>query len=79
MIVIRSGDGIFHTLVDHCTHNEKELYYLQDEEMLRCHSGKSYFDIQGNVMKGPARKSLGVFPTWQEDDQLIIAMKSGVD
>lgn len=77
LIVIRSGDGIYHALVDHCTHNDKELYYMHEGEMLRCHSGKSYFDIQGNVMEGPAEVPLRVFPIRQEADQLIIAMKSG--
>ena len=78
LIVIRSEDEKFHAFIDHCTHNEKELYYLPEENMLRCHSGRSCFDVEGNVVKGPAEKPLHVFPTCLEADRLMIEMRSGV-
>jgi nitrite reductase/ring-hydroxylating ferredoxin subunit len=77
LIVIHSEDGKYHAFVDHCTHNKKELYYLHEDKLLRCHSGRSYFDMEGNVMRGPAEKPLHVFPTWQVADRVIIEMKSG--
>jgi nitrite reductase/ring-hydroxylating ferredoxin subunit len=77
LIVIHSEDGKHHAFVDHCTHNMKELYYLREDKLLRCFSGKSYFDMEGNVMRGPAEKPLHGFPIWQEADRVIIEMKSG--
>ena len=77
LVVIHSEDGKYHAFVDHCTHNKKELVYLHEEKLLRCYSGRSYFDMEGNVMKGPAEKPLHVLPTWQVADRVIIEMKSG--
>jgi nitrite reductase/ring-hydroxylating ferredoxin subunit len=78
LIVIRSENEKYQAFIDHCTHNDKELYYLRESKILRCHSGKSHFNMEGSVIKGPAEKPLHVFPTWQETDQLMIEMKSGV-
>ena len=79
VILIHSEDGKYHAFLDHCTHNKKELYYLHEDKLLRCHSGRSYFDMEGNVMKGPAEMPLRVFPTRQKADCVIIEMTSGVD
>ena len=77
LIVIHSEEGKYHAFVDHCTHSKKELYYLHEDKLLRCHSGRSYFDMKGNVMRGLAEKPLHVFPTWQVADRVIIEMKIG--
>ena len=79
LIVIHPEVGKYHAFLDHCTHNKKELYYLHEDELLRCHSGRSYFDMEGNVMRDPAEMPLRVFPTRHEADCVIIEYTGGVD
>jgi Rieske Fe-S protein len=74
IIVVHSEEGIYKTFADHCTHNGKEVYYLHEEKLFRCHSGRSYFDLEGNVIKGPAECALHLFPTHRAGDELVIEM-----
>ena len=72
IIVIHSEEDIHQAFVDHCTHNGKELYYLHEEKVLRCYSGKSHFNLKGQVIKGPTERGLQLFPTHRVGDELVI-------
>jgi nitrite reductase/ring-hydroxylating ferredoxin subunit len=75
IIIVRSGDDAYQAFADHCTHNGKELYYLPGERIW-CHSGKSQFDLEGNVIKGPVESGLFSYPLQREGDQLILEINS---
>jgi len=55
-----------------CTHQGSELNAGGDH--LYCSSHGSEFDKKGDVIHGPAEKSLRSFPTYTKDDKIIIEL-----
>ncbi len=72
MVIVHLQDGIYRAFADRCTHNGKELDYLPETQKLQCRSGQAQFDLEGNVLRGPAERALLVYPTRREGDQLFI-------
>ena len=72
IIVVHASEGLYKAFADRCTHNGKEVYYLHEEKLFRCHSGRSHFDLEGHVIKGPAESSLLAIPVHRLGDELII-------
>lgn len=71
ILVVHSGDDAYQAFANQCTHRGKELNYLH-EKKLQCLSRKSQFDLEGNVIKGPAESALLVYPSRREGDELVI-------
>jgi Rieske Fe-S protein len=56
---------------DKCDHGGRELNYLVDQSKLQCSSfGHSEYDLDGKVLKGPAKNALPVFKA-QRQGQLL--------
>jgi nitrite reductase/ring-hydroxylating ferredoxin subunit len=72
IVVVHSEDETYQAFADRCTHRGKTLDYLHEGKRLQCRSGKAQFDLEGNVIKGPAESALLVYPTRREGDQLVI-------
>jgi len=72
IVVVHSEDEAYQAFADRCTHRGKELDYLSEDKKLQCRSGKAQFDLEGNVITGPAKSALLVYPTRREGDQLVI-------
>jgi cytochrome b6-f complex iron-sulfur subunit len=72
MIIIHLEGEDFRAFADRCTHNGKELNYLAADRKLLCRSGKSHFDLEGNVLKGPAASALLAYPARREGDRLVL-------
>ena len=72
IVIVHSGDETYQAFADRCTHNGKELDYLHEGKKLQCRSGKAQFDLEGNVIKGPAESALLAYPTRREGDKLVI-------
>jgi Rieske Fe-S protein len=58
-----------------CTHQGSELNAGGDH--LYCSSHGSEFDKKGNVIHGPAEKNLRSFPTYIQNDKIIIELTKG--
>lgn len=58
MIVGHSKDETYQAFADRCTHNGKELNYRHEDRKLQCLSGKAQFDLEGEVLRGPAEGPL---------------------
>ena len=58
-----------------CTHQGSELNAGGDH--LYCSSHGSEFDKKGNVIHGPAEKNLRAFPTYIQNDKIIIELTKG--
>jgi len=58
-----------------CSHQGSELNAGGDH--LYCSSHGSEFDKKGNVIHGPAEKSLRAFPTYIKNDKIIIELTQG--
>jgi nitrite reductase/ring-hydroxylating ferredoxin subunit len=73
ILVVHLEGDVYRAFANRCTHRGKELNYLP-EKKLQCLSRKAQFDLEGNVIKGPAEGALPVYPSPQEGDELVIAV-----
>jgi nitrite reductase/ring-hydroxylating ferredoxin subunit len=72
IILLRESDDSYRAFADRCTHSGKELNYIHQDRMLQCASGKAQFDLDGNVLKGPAEEPLRIYGLKLEGDDLQI-------
>jgi Rieske Fe-S protein len=72
VIIVRPGDDVYQAFSDACTHNGKELNYHHEEGLLACCGRSSRFDLEGNVVRGPAEDALVRYGVWLEGDQLVV-------
>jgi nitrite reductase/ring-hydroxylating ferredoxin subunit len=72
LIIVHPEDRVYQAFANECTHNGKELDYLHESEILQCCSGRARFDLDGDVVRGPAERALRVCPTRRAGDDLII-------
>jgi cytochrome b6-f complex iron-sulfur subunit len=71
LIIILDPSGQYLVFSDKCDHGGRELNYLVDQSKLQCSSfGHSEYDLDGNVLKGPAKNALPVFKA-QRQGQLL--------
>ncbi len=75
MIVLHVKEGQYQAFTDRCTHGGRELNFLPGQEKLQCSSfGRSTFDLQGQVLKGPAKEPLTGYPVEKRDNTLILTI-----
>ena len=72
IIVVHSADEEYRAFADSCTHNGKELNYLHEDGKLACCGRSSQFDLDGNVLKGPADAALLRYSLRQVAEELVI-------
>ena len=70
IIVVHSEGDTYRAFADRCTHSGRELNYLHQNGMLQCSSGKAQFDLEGNVLRGPAEDPLLTYALNPEADEL---------
>lgn len=75
LVILQLGAGDYRVFADGCTHKGKPLYYLAEEQALCCYSGKSRFDLEGSVLRGPAETALKRMPSWVEGDELVVFLR----
>jgi Rieske Fe-S protein len=72
IILVHPEDASYLAFANNCTHKGKELEYNHSSKKLKCVSGHSEFDMNGNVLKGNAEKSLKCYATERDGDTLIV-------
>lgn len=73
VVLLHNNEGEFLAFSDNCTHADRELNFLPEKQELQCSSfGHSRFDLDGNVLKGPAKNNLAGFSVISEKQKLII-------
>ena len=72
VLVVRSAADVYLAFANRCTHNGKELDYRHGQSRVQCISGKSHFDLAGNITKGPAEGALLRYPAHLDGDDLVI-------
>ena len=72
LIVVHSAPETYRAFADRCTHNGKALDYLPESGTLQCRSRKARFDLEGQVLRGPAERALLAYPTRRQGDELVI-------
>ena len=72
LAVLKHTDGTYHAMVLMCTHAGQPLTKTGDTYYCTLHG--SQFDKDGNVLKGPAEKTLIHLPVRTENDNLLITL-----
>jgi len=72
LVVVHSAPEAYRVFADRCTHNGKALEVLPDSQVLQCRSRKARFDLEGQVLRGPAERPLLAYPTRRQGDELVI-------
>jgi len=73
VLVINSMENGFQAYENRCTHGGREIEYEGEDNILQCVSfGHSKYDLNGQVIRGPAPSPLRKFNVNHTDDQLII-------
>jgi len=76
ILVLHGNDGSFHAIKNRCTHMWRRIDSVAGESLIRCCSvSKSTFDYKGDVVSGPAKNPLKVFPVKTEDGKLMILLE----
>ncbi len=74
VLIIHTKQG-FSVFENRCTHSGMSMKYLRDEDQLRCISfGNSRFDMNGNVVKGPAARQLKSYQFSLNNERLKIRL-----
>jgi Rieske Fe-S protein len=72
--VRKTGTDQFDALLLECTHQQNQLIALSNG--YKCSLHGSQFNLNGQVVKGPAEGALRRFTTILDQDQLVIQLKS---
>ena len=72
LIVVHAAPERYRAFADRCTHNGKALELLRESQILQCRSRKARFDLEGQVLRGPAERALLSYPVHHQGDELAI-------
>ena len=73
IVLVHANDDQFYALENKCTHGGRELEYKADDEIMRCASfGHSKFELDGDMVKGPAKNDLKTFPVTTGQNEVVI-------
>jgi Rieske Fe-S protein len=64
----------YEALLLECTHQQNQL--IVNQNGFKCMLHGSQFNLEGQVMKGPAERALKKFPTGMDQGQVVIQLKS---
>jgi cytochrome b6-f complex iron-sulfur subunit len=77
VFIVRAKEGYFYALSAVCTHLGCIANWKSEEDIVACPCHGSKFDREGNVIAGPAPKSLPRF-AMSLDDQGLLVVDKGV-
>ena len=71
LLIVRQPEGYL-ALSDQCTHSQCRIDYLAEQRLLFCPCHGSTFSLAGDVISGPATRSLMRYATRLEAGQVIV-------
>ena len=75
IMVIHTDRDAYIALGGKCTHAGRPLSFVQSRNVLQCNNfGHAIFDLDGQVLKGPAEQPLKVYPTTCAGGRVIISL-----
>ena len=73
VLLIHTGNNQYQAYENKCTQCGGELEYDSTSRIINCVSiARSKFNLKGEVIKGPARENLRLFPTSMEGDEIVL-------
>lgn len=73
IVLWRETDGQYKAVLSTCSHNGCEVRKLRNGFECPCHG--SEYDLNGNVLRGPASEPLESFPVEISDDRIAIVLE----
>ena len=73
VLLIRGTDGELHAFRNRCTHGGRRLGPSGDGVQC-CSVGKSFFDMNGSILSGSAKKNIKKYKTSRENNYIIIEL-----
>lgn len=71
--IVKISELEFMVFENRCSHGGRELNYLADQQKIQCTSfGKSRYNLDGEVEKGPAPSPIKLYDSFKEAEQLTI-------
>jgi len=75
ILVVMGNDGEYHAYANRCSHGGRMIDPAEASNTLECCSvSRSTFDIQGNVLSGPAEGPLTTYSVATEGSYLVIEL-----
>ena len=75
LVVVHAGKDEYYALSRLCTHADRTLCYVRTRRVLMCaNANHSIFDLQGQVVKGPAERPLTSYPTQLKAGKLLVRL-----
>ena len=74
IMFIRESEEVIRALDPICTHKHCTVDYDPDEKLIVCPCHGSTYDLEGKVLKGPAKKPLTVYDAKLSDGKIIFSM-----
>jgi cytochrome b6-f complex iron-sulfur subunit len=74
VLIIRESEKTVRIFNAHCTHKGCLVKYSKKDNRIECPCHGSQYDLNGNVLKGPAPRPLLSHPGKLDGDQIIIDM-----
>jgi Rieske Fe-S protein len=76
LVVVHAGKEEYYVLSRLCTHAWRTLSYIRARRVLMCcNANHSIFDLQGQIVKGPAEKPLTSYPVQLKDGKLLVRLE----
>ena len=75
VLIVRTEDDRYLAFSNRCTHGGRKLDPVPGEPVLRCCSiGHSTFDLEGNLLSGPAKEPLHRYEVAAGDGDIVISL-----
>lgn len=72
VLFIRDSETSVRGIDPTCTHQQCTVEYKAENNRIDCPCHGSSFDLEGNVLKGPAEKPLNLYETSLQDSRVVI-------
>ena len=75
VLVVHGDDGNYYAFRNRCQHFGRRLDPVPDSGTVQCCSvNKATYDMQGNVVSGPAKRPVSLYPVQVEGQKLTVKL-----
>lgn len=74
ILLVRDTETSVRAFNSTCTHKKCKVYWKEDAQKIQCKCHKSAFDLEGNVLGGPATKPLQMYTAALQEDRIVLTL-----
>jgi Rieske Fe-S protein len=75
ILVVRESEESIRAFQSECTHKNTAVKYDKKKRLVRCPAHGSRFDLEGNVLRGPAKHPLRTFEARLSGDRIVLVLE----